>query len=138
MIEPKFIAISGGMDPVHGGQIDYIDEASTHGKVIIFLNTDAWLMRKKGYVFMKWHERAKILRAMTNVFEVVPADDEDDTVCASIEKYKPDLFGKGGDRTKENTPELAICTKFGIPVIFGLGGDKSNSSSELVANVRKS
>lgn len=138
MVETDVIAISGGFDPLHGGHIDYIDEASTHGKVMVFLNSDEWLMRKKGFVFMKWEERAKILRKIDDVMEVVKAEDDDDTVIKSLERYRPDCFGKGGDRNYQNTPEVGICKLFGIKLLFGLGGNKTQSSSKLVEDAKKS
>lgn len=137
MVEETIIAVSGGFDPLHSGHIDYLDEASSYGKVLVFLNTDAWLVRKKGYKFMGFQERAKILRSIKYVHDVVAADDEDDTVIKSLEKYQPDYFAKGGDRTRANTPELAICLKHDIEILFEIGGNKVQSSSDLVRNVQK-
>lgn len=137
LAEQKYIAISGGFDPIHSGHVDYIEDAARFGRVMVVLNTDEWLIRKKGYVFQKWADRAKILRAMTDVFEVIPAEDDDGTVCKSLELYRPDMFGNGGDRTNKNTPEMQTCLEYGITMRFGLGGKKTQSSSELVKNVQK-
>lgn len=131
-----YIAVSGGFDPVHNGHFDMIDDASCFGKVIVLLNSDAWLMRKKGYVFMKFAERKRLIERMNNVYCVLPAIDDDNTVCDSIENLKEIIqyFGNGGDRIKSNTPETELCEKHGIPIIYGLGGNKIASSSELVTN----
>lgn len=134
MAKTKTIAVSGGFDPVHRGHINMIEEAAQFGKVQVYLNTDEWLMRKKSYVFMPWEDRARILMAIKGVEIVIPVIDEDDTVCETIRKFKPDIFCNGGDRLPENTPELRLCCDLGIQVRFNVGGEKIQSSSELVKN----
>lgn len=134
----EYIAVSGGFDPAHGGHIDYLEGASTYGKVIVLLNSDEWLIRKKGYCFMKFEERQRILSALACVYRVIPAIDDDETVRQSLYKLEGvKYFGKGGDRTRANTPEMETCKALGIHVVFGLGGLKTQSSSELIANVQK-
>jgi len=131
-----FIALSGGFDPLHCGHTAMIADAACFGKVIILLNSDDWLMRKKGYVFMKFEERKRLLQSLRDVYCVLPAQDDDNTVCKSIDSLK-DLvryFGNGGDRKADNTPEAELCQQLGIPIIYGLGGNKISSSSELVTN----
>lgn len=132
----KTIAISGGMDPVHFGHMKLIHEAAQYGKLIVILNTDEWLVRKKGYAFMPWEQRAEVLRGMRGVYKVIKADDKDDTVCKTLAKLKPDYFANGGDRDDRNTPELEVCERLGIKPLFGIGGDKIASSSGLVNAVR--
>lgn len=138
MKEMVYIAISGGFDPVHAGHIAYIEAASRFAKVLVFLNTDEWLARKKGFAFMTWEERAIILKSLKYVTQVVMAKDADGTVCQSIEtsKRRIEYFGNGGDRGRHNTPEADLCRKMGIKVIYGLGGEKRQSSSDLVKNVQ--
>lgn len=128
----SIVAVSGGFDPIHIGHIRYIQEAAQYGDVHIYLNTDDWLVRKKGFSFMSLAERAEILWAIKGVTLVIPADDEDDTVWKTIQKFKPDFFAKGGDRGPDNTPEAEICGHMGIEILYGIGGDKIQSSSELV------
>lgn len=128
----KVIAVSGGADPVHLGHVKMINDAAKYGNVIFILNSDDWLRRKKGYVFMPFEERAEILKAFRNVYDVISVDDSDGTVCEAIKEIKPDYFGNGGDRTDKNTPELALCEGLDIELVWGLGGDKIQSSSELV------
>ena len=100
--------------------------------VMVILNMDDWLLRKKGYIFMPYEEREQILLALKYVDEVVPQLDFDDTVCYSLEVYKPDYFAKGGDRTAHNIPELSTCLENGIEMLFGVGGGKIQESSGLV------
>tara|TARA_R110001592_G_scaffold71619_8_gene218849 strand:- start:727 stop:1164 length:438 start_codon:yes stop_codon:yes gene_type:complete len=129
----KTIMVSGGFDPPHIGHIRMFEEASTWGKVCVAINSDEWLMRKKGYVFMPWKERAEIIKAFSCVRSVTSFDDSDDTACNAIIQIKPDAFANGGDRKKDNTPEMDLCDKLGIQMLWGIGGkDKPQSSSWLV------
>ncbi len=139
MAEETYIAVSGGFDPVHAGHVRMLFDAASFGKLIILLNSDAWLMRKKGYVFMPWHERREVLMHYRFVHGVVAAMDDDDTVSQSLINLRHviSFYGKGGDRTMRNTPELEICEKISLPILFGLGGEKVQSSSDLVRNVQK-
>lgn len=141
----SFVIVSGGMDPVHCGHVRYLKEAAKYGKVIVLLNSDEWLERKKGFFFMSFDERREILQAIECVYAVYEVDDDDETVSEGIRyihsKLKPFserfFFAKGGDRTVDNTPEQDVCQELGIEVLFGIGGDKVQSSSELVKNVRQ-
>ena len=91
----KTIALSGGFDPVHVGHVKMIEDAAKQGQVLIILNSDAWLRRKKGYVFMPWKERAHILGNIKGVVAVTSVDDRDGTVCEALKRHKPDIFGNG-------------------------------------------
>lgn len=128
----KIVCISGGFDPLHEGHVELIKQASAYGNVVAILNSDDWLMRKKGMCVMSWQSRAKILAAMRNIDYVVNVDDTDGTVCEALRRVKPDYFANGGDRTEENTPELELCKELGIKPLFGVGGDKIASSSEII------
>lgn len=83
---------------------------------------------------MTWEERYEILSSIKNIYDVVPVDDSDDTVCHAIKCLKPDYFGNGGDRTNKNTPEKELCEGLDIELVWGLGGSKIQSSSDLVNN----
>ncbi len=131
------VAVSGGMDPVHKGHVRMIQEATQFGDVIIILNSDDWLMRKKGFVFMSWEERAEILESIKGVTKVVRVDDIDGSVCEALRREKPTYFANGGDRTDKNTPEMDVCSELGITMLWGVGGGKIQSSSDLVAKIRK-
>lgn len=137
MEEVPIIALSGYFDPIHEGHLDMIDEASQHGRVHIYVNTDEAAKRKKGYVFQPFRTRARILMALKSVELVIPADDEDGTVCETIRVMKPNIFGNGGDRGPENTPELKLCNDLKIRTLFGLGGKKVQSSSNLVKKAKE-
>jgi len=128
----KTIAISGGLDPVHIGHINMIKAASKLGDVIVILNSDEWLKRKKGYVFMPYEERKCLLKQLKGVTAVSAVDDTNGTVCEALRRLKPDMFGNGGDRTYENTPEMATCQELNIEMIWKLGGKKVQSSSGLI------
>lgn len=130
------IALSGGFDPIHIGHVRMIQEAAELGRVHIYLNTDEWLFRKKGFVFMDIKQRAEILWAIKGVELVIPASDDDGTVCKTLEVFRPQMFGNGGDRKEGNTPEKTLCEEHGIKMVYNLGGDKIESSSNLVRNVR--
>lgn len=134
----KMIMVSGGFDPPHIGHIRMFREAAKWGDVIVAINSDEWLMRKKGYVFMPWKERAEIIREFASVSVVTRFDDSDNTACAAIEKIRPDAFANGGDRKKDNTPEMDLCDELGIQMLWGIGGkDKPQSSSWLVNKLRE-
>ena len=143
LVPPSFctaptVMVSGGFDPIHGGHVQMITEAAKHGNVIVVANSDEWLMRKKGYVFMSWEERAMILREIKGVVLVAAVDDSDNTVCNAIRMIRPDYFANGGDRGKSNTPEQDVCEELGIGMLWGIGGDyKFNSSSDLAKNLIK-
>lgn len=130
----KRVAISGGFDPIHLGHIRLIQAARGYGEVIVILNSDDWLKRKKGYVFQDWITRASILADIKGVAAVFSVDDSDGTVLQALKKYKPDYFANGGDRTPENTPEMVFCTDNGIKPLWGMGGEKVAGSQEIVKN----
>ena len=132
------IAVSGGFDPIHIGHIRYIQEArALGGRLVVILNNDHWLMKKKGYVFMPQEERKEILQAIHGVDEVVLTEHEEGTddrsVCATLRKIRPHIFVNGGDRNHGNIPEVSVCEEIGCTMLFNIGhGGKVQSSSWLV------
>ena len=138
MRERPVIAVSGGFDPVHIGHIRMILDAARYGDVMVIINSDDWLMRKKGYVFMPWEERAEIMGNIKGVRFVTAVDDSDGTVCEALRRHKPDAFANGGDRKTENTPEMDVCEELGIQMMWALGGNnKPQSSSWLVDKLKE-
>ena len=130
------IMVSGGCDPVHAGHIRMIRAAAKYGDVIVIANSDAWLHKKKGFVFMDFEQRAEILNSIKGVVLVDSVDDSDGTVCEAIRRLKPDYFANGGDRGKHNTPEQNVCDELGIKMLWNVGGGKIQSSSDLVTKAR--
>ncbi len=139
----KVVAVSGGFDPIHIGHARMFKRARELGdKLIVILNNDNWLRTKKGFAFMPEKERAEIIAEFPYVDEVVITghveNDPDRSVCRELETLKPDIFANGGDRKAEaDIPEAAICKKYGIEMVFGIGeGGKVQSSSWLTNAVK--
>ena len=155
------IVLSGGFDPVHKGHMRMFREASWLGhQVIVGLNSDDWLTRKKSKPFMEFYERKEILEGIKYINQVVKFDDSDDTACSLIHQvrtmynsgtfnYNFDdtnptgrndykiYFANGGDRTKENIPEIPVCKELGVEMLWGIGGGKIQSSSWLINGEEK-
>lgn len=132
------VAVSGGFDVVHIGHVRHFEEAKKLGdKLVVILNSDDFLRRKKGYVFMSFNERKKILESIKYVDEVIPCIDKDQSVCETLRELKPDIFANGGDRGLDNTLEIDVCNELGIKMEFNVGGKKIQSSSWLVNKIRE-
>src|SRR5210317_1390560 len=122
----KKIALSGGFDPVHIGHTRMFkaarDIVGPDGEVVVILNCDNWLLRKKGKRFMEQEERAELINEFGTVDAVYIHESEDDHVSEALKVLKPDIFGNGGDRRDENDiPESIICRELGIDMIFNVG-----------------
>ena len=126
------VMCSGGFDPLHIGHLNYLKAATRFGSVVVALNSDVWLVRKKSYAYMPWGDRAQILGALFCVLTVYPVHDGDGTVCEVLKSVKPDYFANGGDRTEANSAEHAVCKELNIEELFNVGGAKIASSSDLV------
>lgn len=127
----KVVAISGYFDPIHVGHLEYINMAKKLGdKLVVIVNNNYQCELKKGKPFMDERDRVTIVSNLKNVDEVFLSIDKDKTVCASLEKIKPDIFANGGDRKNYEIPESVICKKYDIKIIDGLG-EKIRSSSDL-------
>lgn len=144
------VAISGGFDPVHIGHIELMKAARALGdRLVVILNNDNWLKKKKGFVFMNERERAAILAAIRYVDEVIitkhPEHPRDMSICTELGALRPDIFANGGDRNQQDAnnksssfnPEQALCQRLGIEMVFHVGGGKAQSSSELVKKFRE-
>jgi cytidyltransferase-like protein len=141
----RVVLVTGGFDPLHSGHIKYLKAAKDLGSfLIVGLNSDEWLTRKKGRAFLSWEERACILQELKFVDKVINFNDDDDTACDAIYKcitqYSNSriIFANGGDRSSTTTPEFK--TYGNTPWVrfeFGVGGDnKANSSSWILDNWR--
>lgn len=149
----KIVLITGGFDPIHSGHISYIKRAKllasqtdNSGHLIVGINSDHWLCNKKGAAFMPWTERQTIISALRDVDEVISFNDEDgsakDAIIQVLNKYPTHniVFANGGDRTKENIPEMDLAPEYlnRVEFIFEVGGrDKQNSSSRILGNWNK-
>lgn len=136
--KPIVVAVSGGFDPLHVGHVRMFREAKKHGdKLVVILNNDNWLKKKKGFAFMPEKERKELIRHIKWVDDVVltghKPNDSDRSVCRELHKLKPHVFANGGDRKLDNIPEVAVCEKHGIKMVFNIGhGGKIQSSSWLL------
>lgn len=135
----NIVLVNGGFDPLHSGHIAYFKAARLLGdKLIVGLNSDDWLERKKGKAFMPWNERLCVINNLSMVDEVYTFDDEDGSAKHFIQQVRahyPDckiIFANGGDRTKNNIPEMDV-DDLNIEFVFGVGGtSKKNSSSWIL------
>jgi D-beta-D-heptose 7-phosphate kinase/D-beta-D-heptose 1-phosphate adenosyltransferase len=134
----KIVVVSGGFDPLHSGHIAMFKSAKALGdRLLVAVNSDAWLIRKKGRAFMPLYERTSIITNLSCVDEIVMGyDDSDGSSTDALrrvkEKYLDDeiIFANGGDRNMFNIPEMAVE---GVTFNFGIGGaHKANSSSWIL------
>ena len=137
MREKPLIAVSGGFDPVHIGHVRMIRDAARYGDVMVIINSDEWLQRKKGYVFMPYEERVEIMGNIKGVALVTSVDDSDGTVCEALRRHKPEAFANGGDRKTKNTPEMDVCEELGIHMMWAIGGNSKPQSSSWLVNKLK-
>jgi cytidyltransferase-like protein len=137
----RIVLITGGFDPLHSGHIAYIKAAKALGDTLIVgINSDAWLRQKKGQEFMSWEERSIIVSNLYDVDRVINFDDADGSAKNAIRKVRAIyptaqiVFANGGDRTKENIPEMDLLEEMlHLDFVFGVGGDdKKNSSSWIL------
>jgi len=136
----RVVIVTGGFDPLHSGHLEYLKCAKALGEVLIVgLNSDDWLSRKKGKSFLPYYEREQVLLNLKSVDNVINFADHDDSAIEAILKVKrfyPNarlIFANGGDRTDDNIPELEhFMDEEWIDFEFNVGGSKSNSSSNIL------
>lgn len=135
----KLVAIAGAFDPIHRGHLEHIIAAKALGdRLIAIVNPDKDLFIKKGFVFQPLEERLAIVSHIKEVDEVIEAIDGDGTVARTLWFIRPNIFAKGGDRSdpsKMPQNELDICKEIYCKIVYGVGGKKIISSSELVWSV---
>ena len=140
MFYEKVSLVTGGFDPIHSGHISYFARAKDFSDfLVVGLNTEEWLTKKKGQYFQSWKERAEIISHLTMVDAVITVPDDDEgSACGAIAKCleiaDTVIFCNGGDRGKSNTPETDKYDKDPrVEFQFGIGGDdKMNSSSWIL------
>jgi cytidyltransferase-like protein len=132
------VAVSGGFDPIHIGHIRMFEKARALGdELVVILNNDSWLKKKKGYAFMPEKERKEVIEALRVVDRVFitkhKPNDNDMSVSKELRAIKPHIFANGGDRKFDNVPEVAVCDSIGCTMVFNVGkGGKVQSSSWLI------
>ena len=140
----RIVLVTGGFDPIHSGHIDYFNDAKQLGDLLVVgVNSDDWLTRKKGKPFMTFAERSTIVGNIKSVDVVIDFDDSDGSAKDAIRKVRNQfpssriIFANGGDRTSSNIPEMDIADS-NLTFAFGVGGSfKKNSSSWILNNWNK-
>ena len=148
MFFDKVSLVTGGFDPIHSGHIDYIKSAKQRGDVlVVIVNNDNQVELKGSVPFQNENERFKIVNNIKGVDRTVLSIDEDSTVCESLrmvyKTYEDDpffhqmFFCNGGDRKEGGVPEDILTEELGINMLYNIGGEKVQSSSELIKNAAK-
>jgi D-beta-D-heptose 7-phosphate kinase/D-beta-D-heptose 1-phosphate adenosyltransferase len=133
----KIVVVSGGFDPLHSGHIAYFRSAKELGnKLVVGINSDSWLTRKKGKPFMPWFERSQIIQSIKYVDYIMEFNDDDGSAKLLLKLVKQTfpndeiICANGGDRVESNNHELGVD---GVTFVYGVGGShKINSSSEIL------
>ena len=136
----NIVLITGGFDPLHSGHINYIQESKKLGDILVVgLNSDKWLIKKKGTYFMPFNERKIVLSQLKLVNDVIAFDDSNghafDAMLKVRKKYKTEklIFANGGDRKIKNAPKEELSHNW-IKYVWNVGGTKINSSSDILNN----
>lgn len=144
----RVIAISGYFNPIHSGHIDYIKSAKQRGDIlVVIVNNDNQVKLKGSVPFQDENERFKIVNNIKGVDRTILSIDKDSTVCESLrlvhKTYQDDpffdemFFCNGGDRKEGGVPEDILTEEIGVKMLYNIGGDKVQSSSELIKNAAK-
>lgn len=143
----KIVAVSGGFDPLHVGHVRMFREAKKLGDtLVVILNNDNWLKKKKGYAFMPDKERKELIGALECVDKVVlskhPPNPKDMSISRELRNLRPHIFVNGGDRNKKDAAnpnsslhkDIRTCERIGIRIVYNVGkGGKVQSSSWLLS-----
>ena len=143
MCNTRVVVISGYFNPLHTGHLDYIKDASKLGdKLVVIINNDEQVDLKGSTPFMKESDRMRIVSAIKGVDRVVLSIDTDSSVVQTIRllyneyavnwDFDNMIFANGGDRGKNNSPEEAYCSWRKIKTVYNVGGEKTQSSSNLI------
>lgn len=142
----KVVMVSGGFDPIHPGHTRLFEEARKLGnRLVVVINNDHWIRRKKGYGFMSAEDRAEVISSFRHVDDVIISKHKKNTKNMSVSqellKIKPHIFANGGDRNEKDAADpnsslykdIKLCKRLGIKQVFNVGrGGKIRSSSELL------
>ncbi len=130
----KTILISGAFDTIHLGQLLLLKHAASYGKVIIALNSDEWIINKKGFTIFDFETRKILLEEIPYVYKVIKVADDDGTVCSAMLEIRPDFFGNGGSATSSSIPkvEIEVCDYLGIEPVFSLGDTRNVTEDQYL------
>lgn len=142
MENKQSILVSGGFDPLHTGHLSMMREAKEIGdELIVVINNDNWLRKKKGFAFIPESVRFEVIQALEpvdNAFvtshQRITPGEMDMSICSAIKSIEPDIFANGGDRKEDNIPEYDLCEQMGIGMVFGVGDEKQRSSTRMFYN----
>lgn len=135
------VVTSGFFAPIHSGHIRCLLQSAMYadslgGEMIVLVNGDGALMRKKGFCFMKEEERAEIVAAIKGIDAVIIYDDGSQFVSEAIKYVKPKFFTKGGDRVQGTIPEQEVCNEIDCKILYNFGGTKIQSSTALIEGAK--
>ena len=142
--EKRVVLVTGGFDPLHSGHLAYFKAAKALGDTLVVgINSDSWLKRKKGRSFYTWNERFQLIKNLEMVDYVIEFNDDENNSINAIKQSTQTfpgakiIFANGGDRTAENIPEMGLLDdiryKDNLEFVFSVGGDnKMNSSSWIL------
>ena len=142
--EKRVVLVTGGFDPLHSGHLAYFKAAKSLGDTLVVgINSDSWLKRKKGRSFYTWDERFQLIKNLEMVDYVIEFNDDENNSINAIKQATQTfpgakiIFANGGDRTAENIPEMGLLDdiryKDNLEFVFSVGGDnKMNSSSWIL------
>ena len=142
--EKRVVLVTGGFDPLHSGHLAYFKAAKALGDTLVVgINSDSWLKRKKGRSFYSWNERFQLIKNLEMIDYVIEFNDDENNSINAIKQSTQTfpgakiIFANGGDRTAENIPEMGLLDderyKDHLEFVFSVGGDnKMNSSSWIL------
>jgi D-beta-D-heptose 7-phosphate kinase/D-beta-D-heptose 1-phosphate adenosyltransferase len=142
--EKRVVLVTGGFDPLHSGHLAYFKAAKSLGDTLVVgINSDSWLKRKKGRSFYTWDERFQLIKNLEMVDYIIEFNDDENNSINAIKQATQTfpsakiIFANGGDRTAENIPEMGLLDdiryKDNLEFVFSVGGDnKMNSSSWIL------
>ena len=139
MFFKKVSLVTGGFDPIHSGHLRYFERAKDlSGYLVVGINTNEWLTKKKGQYFLPWVERADIISHLDMVDAVITVPDDDKgSACGAIAKCleisEQVIFCNGGDRIKSNIPEvMGYSDDPRVYFKYGIGGEEKENSSSWI------
>jgi len=142
-MERDVVIVSGAFDPIHRGHLSLFEDASKIGRLVVCLNSDEWLVKRKGQAFMCFEDRKHMIGSLIWVTKVISFDDEDGTACDGINKvyaylrYQKNfkgkiLFANGGCEKEQNTAEIDLCNDLNVDLLWNVGGEQLMSSDDML------